>query len=148
MARYKGPRVKKMRSLGVDLPGLSRKSTERRPYPPGQHGNVGHRKTTEYGRRLMEKQKLRYNYGVSERQLRRLVSEARSSKEPDEWKELCLFIVSIPSDRHAALDKLGDHQDAADAEQRTEGRGKAHQILTPGFRICWAEYFTDDTQNR
>ena len=80
MARYKGPRVKKLRALGVDLPGLSRKSRERRPYPPGQHGNVGHKKTTEYGRRLMEKQKLRFNYNVSERQLRRLVKEARSSK--------------------------------------------------------------------
>jgi len=80
MARYKGPRVKKMRALGMDLPGLPRKTIERRPYPPGQHGKVGRRKITEYGRRLHEKQKLRYNYGINEKQLRRLVKEARRSK--------------------------------------------------------------------
>ncbi|MEM1007540.1 MAG: 30S ribosomal protein S4 [Myxococcota bacterium] len=80
MARYRGPRVKKMRGLKVDLPGLSRKSVNRRPYPPGQHGKVGRRKITEYGRRLQEKQKLRLNYGLSERQMRTLMSEARASK--------------------------------------------------------------------
>ncbi len=80
MARYRGPRVKKMRALGVNLPGLSRKLIDRRPYPPGQHGKVGRRKLTEYGKRLLEKQKIRFNYGISERQLRRLVSEAKRSK--------------------------------------------------------------------
>ena len=80
MARYTGPRIKKMRSLGVNLPGLSRKSMEKRPYPPGQHGKVGRRKLTEFGRRLLEKQKLRVNYGLSERQLRNLMVEARRSK--------------------------------------------------------------------
>lgn len=81
MARYRGPRVKKMRSLGTNLPGLSRKTIDRRPYPPGQHGKVGRRKLTEYGRRLVEKQKLRYNYGLSERQLRIVFAEARRSKK-------------------------------------------------------------------
>lgn len=80
MARYTGPRVKKMRALGLHLPGLSTKSNERRPYAPGQHGNVGRRKYTEYGLRLQEKQKLRWNYGVSERQLRTLFAHAKSSK--------------------------------------------------------------------
>lgn len=80
MARYTGPRVKKMRSLGINLPGLSRKSVDKRPYPPGQHGKVGRRKLTEFGRRLLEKQKLRINYGLSERQLRNLMVEARRSK--------------------------------------------------------------------
>ena len=41
MSRYRGPRVKKMRALGLDLPGLSRKSIERRPQPPGQHIVIG-----------------------------------------------------------------------------------------------------------
>ncbi|HEU4410974.1 MAG TPA: hypothetical protein VFS43_37320, partial [Polyangiaceae bacterium] len=40
MSRFTGPRVKAMRAVGVDLPGLSRKSIERRPYPPGQHGQA------------------------------------------------------------------------------------------------------------
>lgn len=71
-----------MRALGVDLPGLSRKSIERRPYPPGMHGPKSRRKLSDYARQLMEKQKLRLNYGVSERQLRRLMKEARGAKDP------------------------------------------------------------------
>jgi len=82
MSRYTGPRLKKMRALGVDLPGLSRKRTERRPYPPGQHGMNKRRRQSDFGRQLQEKQKLRLNYGVSERQLRRLYSEANASKTP------------------------------------------------------------------
>jgi small subunit ribosomal protein S4 len=67
-----------MRALGTDLPGLSTNKIERRPYPPGQHGQA-RRKLSEYALRLMEKQKIRMNYGVSERQLRRLMEEARAS---------------------------------------------------------------------
>jgi small subunit ribosomal protein S4 len=70
-----------MRALGVALPGLSTKSVERRPYPPGQHGHE-RKKVTEYGRRLMEKQKLCVNYGVTERQMVRLVVSARGAKGP------------------------------------------------------------------
>ena len=79
MSRYTGPRVRLMRSLGVDLPGLSPKSSDRRPYRPGQHGQA-RRKETEFGKRLQEKQKLRVNYGLSERQLRKLFQEAARSK--------------------------------------------------------------------
>ena len=82
MARHTGPRVKVMRALGVDLPGLSRKTRERRPYPPGQHGQSRRRKLSDYGRQLQEKQKLRMNYGVGERQFRRIVREARASRMP------------------------------------------------------------------
>jgi len=81
MSRYTGPRIKKMRALGVDLPGLSRKSIERRPYPPGQHGpKATRRKLSDFARQLMEKQKIRLNYGLNETQLRRLMKEARRSK--------------------------------------------------------------------
>ena len=69
-----------MRALGVDLPGLSRKNTERRPYPPGEHGGRTRRRESVYGVQLKEKQKLRFNYGISERQFRRLIKKARSSK--------------------------------------------------------------------
>ena len=80
MSTYRGPRVKRMRALGCDLPGLSRKTRERRPHPPGQHGDRRRRKDSDYGRQLKEKQKLRYNYGIGERQLRRLVTKAKSSR--------------------------------------------------------------------
>jgi len=78
MSRYTGPRLRVLRALGHELPGLSRKSVEARPHPPGQHGprKVAARKS-EFGLQLMEKQKLRFNYGVSERQLRRVVAEAK-----------------------------------------------------------------------
>ncbi len=76
MSRFTGPRLKKVRALGVSLPGLTRKVSERRPYPPGQHGQA-RRKLSDYAVRLREKQKLRFNYGLTERQLRLLVDEAR-----------------------------------------------------------------------
>ena len=83
MSRFTGPRLKVMRALGLDLPGLSRKSIEQRPTPPGQHGaKATRRKKSDFGVKLMEKQKLRYNYGLSERQLRRLVVDARRGKAP------------------------------------------------------------------
>jgi len=83
MSRFTGPRLKVMRALGVDLPGLSRKSIEQRPTPPGQHGaKAVRRKKSDFGIKLMEKQKLRFNYGLSERQLRRLMVDARRGKAP------------------------------------------------------------------
>jgi small subunit ribosomal protein S4 len=57
------------------LPGLTRKSA-RRAYPPGQHGQA-RKKRSEYAIRLEEKQKLRFNYGVTERQMLRYVRKAR-----------------------------------------------------------------------
>lgn len=78
MSRFTGPRLKKMRGLGTDLPGLSRKSTAKRPFPPGQHGNNRRRgKDSEYKKQLQEKQKLRFNYGIHERHMRKLMHEAR-----------------------------------------------------------------------
>ncbi len=77
MSRYRGPRLRVVRRLG-DLPGLTRKGAKRN-YPPGQHGQE-RKKPSEFARRLMEKQKLRFNYGVSERQLLRYVRQARRVK--------------------------------------------------------------------
>lgn len=67
------PRLKIVRRFGVALPGLTRKDHERRPTPPGQHGaaQARRRKVSEYRRLLEEKQKVRFNYGVQESQLRR-----------------------------------------------------------------------------
>jgi small subunit ribosomal protein S4 len=79
MARYTGSRLKIVRALGVELPGLTRK-TPNRDYGPGQHGMKPKRKSG-FGIQLMEKQKLRYNYGVSERHIQRLFREAKNSRE-------------------------------------------------------------------
>ena len=71
MARYKGPRVRISRRFGVPIFGPS-KYLERRSYPPGVHGPKSRRKTSDYGAGLAEKQKLRYQYGLLERQFRRM----------------------------------------------------------------------------
>lgn len=72
-----------MRALGVDLPGLSRKTIDARPTPPGQHGNKASRKRrSDFGVKLVEKQKIRFNYGLTERQMRILILDARKGKEP------------------------------------------------------------------
>lgn len=74
------PRLKKIRRLGTDIPGLTRKRTDKRPYPPGQHGQTRtRRKISEYRRRLEEKQKVKLNYNLSERQMRRYFADAAHS---------------------------------------------------------------------
>jgi small subunit ribosomal protein S4 len=75
MSRYLGPRLKRMRAVGMELPGLSTRTLERRPYRPGQHG-LRRRKISPYAIRLNEKQKLRWNYGLGERQLHNLFRRA------------------------------------------------------------------------
>ncbi len=78
MSRYRGPRLRITRRLGA-LPGLTQKVSKKKDRP-GQHGksNEGNsKKVTEYGLRLEEKQKLKFNYGVTESQLFRYVKEAR-----------------------------------------------------------------------
>ncbi|WP_292663211.1 30S ribosomal protein S4 [Nitratifractor sp.] len=81
MARYRGPREKLERRLGVDL-GLKgerrlagKSALEKRPYPPGQHGQR-RTKISEYGLQLREKQKAKFMYGVSEKQFRSIFKEA------------------------------------------------------------------------
>lgn len=77
MSRYRGPRLRIVRRLG-ELPGLSRKQPKH-AYPPGQHGQ-NRKKRSEYAIRLEEKQKLRFNYGLTETQLLRYVRRARRVK--------------------------------------------------------------------
>jgi len=81
MARYRGPREKLERRLGVDL-GMKgerrlagKSALEKRPYAPGQHGQR-RTKISEYGMQLREKQKAKFMYGVSEKQFRALFKEA------------------------------------------------------------------------
>jgi small subunit ribosomal protein S4 len=75
MARYTGPRVRISRRFGVPIFGPS-KYLERRNYGPGVHGPKSRRKHTDYGLGLIEKQKLRYYYGLMERQFRGVYERA------------------------------------------------------------------------
>lgn len=78
MARYIGPKVKLSRRVGVPIADIP-KHTAKELSLPGMHGYRG-RRHTEYGVRLQEKQKLRYHYGVLERQFRRYMDMAKKSK--------------------------------------------------------------------
>ncbi len=85
MGRYIGPQVKIDRKLGAVVSGKKSapKTLSRRNFPPGQHGRVKgrRRKLTEYGIRLMEKQKLKFLYGgLREKQFKRYFDEASRSK--------------------------------------------------------------------
>ena len=75
MARYTGPRVRISRRFGIPIFGAS-KYLERKNYPPGVHGPKMRKKHTPYGLGLIEKQKLRYYYGLQERQFRGVYERA------------------------------------------------------------------------
>lgn len=70
------PKVKKSRALGIALTPKAVKYFEKRPYPPGEHGR-GRKQTSDYKVRLLEKQRLRAQYDISERQLARAYDRAR-----------------------------------------------------------------------
>lgn len=75
MARYTGPRTRISRRFGIPMFGPD-KYLERRNYGPGVHGPKSRRKHTDYGLGLLEKQKLRYFYGLMERQFRGVYEKA------------------------------------------------------------------------
>src|SRR5574344_1398824 len=80
MARYTGPKTKIARKFGDPIFGPD-KYIEKKKDPPGQHGLAKKRKkTSEYGTQLAEKQKVKYTYGVLERQFRNLYGRANKMK--------------------------------------------------------------------
>ena len=80
MSRYTGPKWKISRRLGFSILETG-EELKKRPYAPGQHGNSRRKKISEYGKQLQEKQKVRYMYGLNERQFRKLFLRAKSLKK-------------------------------------------------------------------
>ncbi len=82
MGRYRGPVVRIARRLGINIAETEKvqRYMDRRPYPPGQHGQRRSRRPSDYAVRLREKQKLRYLYGLNEKQFRNLFEEATRKK--------------------------------------------------------------------
>ena len=74
-----GPKHRECRRVGEPLCGRPNCPSNKRPYPPGQHGR-GRKRISEYQTRLVEKQKLRTIYGVSESQMRRYYDQATRSR--------------------------------------------------------------------
>ncbi|MGX7109303.1 30S ribosomal protein S4 [Facklamia miroungae] len=79
MSRYTGPSWKQSRRLGISLTETG-KELSKRPFPPGQHGNQ-RKKLSEYALQKNEKQKLRFMYGMNERQFRTLFNRAGKISE-------------------------------------------------------------------
>ena len=80
MARYTGPKTRIARKFGEPIYGPD-KNLERKNFPPGQHGmNKKRKKTSEYGVQLREKQKVKYTYGILERQFRNTFEKASKTK--------------------------------------------------------------------
>ena len=75
MSRYTGPSYKKARRVGFSISETG-KELALRPYRPGQHGNDRKGKLSDYGTQLKEKQKVRFMYGVNERQFKKTFKEA------------------------------------------------------------------------
>lgn len=79
MSRYTGSTYRKSRRLGFSILENG-KELAKRPYAPGQHGNERRRKLSDYGTQLQEKQKVRFMYGVNEKQFRKIFNDAGKLK--------------------------------------------------------------------
>jgi small subunit ribosomal protein S4 len=102
MARYTGPRDKVNRRFGQPIFGAS-KALERRNFPPGVHGAKGRRKQSDYAVALGEKQKMKYGYGLLEKQFRRVYQKAMQSRGVTGEKMLQLLETRLDT----VVDRLG-----------------------------------------
>ncbi len=80
--KFNGAKVKMSRALGIALTPKAQRYMEKRPYGPGQHGEAKSRrqKKSVYGTQLLEKQRLRFQYNISERQMRNYFEKAARKK--------------------------------------------------------------------
>lgn len=95
--KYTGPKIKKSRRLGVALTPKSEKYLERRPHPPGQHGPSRRRgKQSDYGKQLVEKQRLQYQYNLTEKQVRKYYQAA--SRKQGNTGEIFMQLIETRMD--------------------------------------------------
>ena len=77
---YTGPKIRLSRRLGLALTPKAEKYLEKKPYPPGMHGFRRRRRMSNYGQQLIEKQRLRLQYNISEKQMRNYYKTASRKK--------------------------------------------------------------------
>jgi small subunit ribosomal protein S4 len=148
MTRYRGPRRRVVRRLGVALDGLTRKVAGDRAFPPGQHG-VSHarRRLSQYGVRLREKQKLRYYYGITETQLRRYYERARRREGPTGENLLALLERRVDN----VVFRLGLAPTIPAARQLV-GHGhilvNGRRVTAPGFEVSVGDEITARERSR
>lgn len=131
MARYTGPRVRISRRFGTPIFGPS-KYLERKNYPPGMHGPKSRRKHTEYALALMEKQKLRFYYGLMERQFHGIYQ--RASRQRGVTGEIMLQILETRLDN--VVFHLGFANTRAAARQLV---GHGH-VMVNGKKVSISSY--------
>ncbi|MDP3953666.1 MAG: 30S ribosomal protein S4 [bacterium] len=119
---------KKERSLGVKLSRKGERSNSpkaalvRKPYRPGQHGKSFRRKVSEFGQQLQEKQKIKFSYGVSEKQLRRLFKEVERKSKAEHISAEEAVVDTLERRLDNVIMRLGF----------TEGRNLARQLVSHG----------------
>ena len=133
MARYTGPKLRISRRYNAPVFG-PHKVLEKRAYPPGQHGPRSRRKLTDYARGLAEKQKLRYVYGLMERQFRRYFENAKRKR--GNTSEMLLQLLETRLDNVAFRLGLAPSRPAArqlvgHGHLKVNGRG----VNVPSFTV-------------
>ena len=127
MARYTGPTTKIARKFGEPIYGAD-KDFEKRNYPPGQHGLAAKRKKSkEYGTQLKEKQKVKYMYGVLERQFHNTYDKA--SRMPGQKGENLILLLESRLDN--VVYRLGIAPSRAAARQLV-----SHRHITLNGSVC------------
>jgi small subunit ribosomal protein S4 len=133
MARYTGPTTRVSRRFGTYVLG-SAKILERRNFPPGQHGPKSRRKMSEYALGLSEKQKLRFIYGLLERQFRRVFAIAKRERGVTGERFLQLLETRLDS----VVYLLGFAKSRAQARQLVNHghvRVNAHKVDIPSCNV-------------
>jgi small subunit ribosomal protein S4 len=133
MARYTGPTTRINRKFGMAIFPPS-KAFERKPYLPGQHGPRLRRKLSEYAIGLQEKQKLRYLFGLQERQFRRTFEAAKA--QPGKTGEVFLQMLETRLD--SVVYHLGFAKTRRQARQFVNHghvRVNGHKVDIPSYRV-------------
>lgn len=130
MSRYTGPSWKLSRRLGFSLLETG-KELSRRPYRPGQHGQ-DRKKSSEYGMQLQEKQKVRFMYGLNEKQFRKLFN--KSSKLPGIHGENFMYLLE------SRLDNLVYRAGMATTRRQSRQLVNHGHILVNGKKVDIPSY--------
>ncbi len=132
MSRYTGPSWKISRRLGMSLSGTG-KELARRPYAPGDHGANNRRKISEYGQQLREKQKLRFTYGLTERQFHSLFNKAGKIRKGTHGTNFMILLEQ-------RLDSLVYRLGLATTRQQARQLVNHGHILVDGKRVDVPSY--------
>jgi small subunit ribosomal protein S4 len=134
MSRFRGARLKKVRSLGTDLPGLVRKEPKS-PNSPGEQGAMRRRRRVSTFRlQLQEKQKIRFNYGLNEKALRRYYKDATGMKG-----ETGINLLQLIEQRLDNVVARGGFAPTIPAARQLVAHGHItvndHKVTIPSFRV-------------